>query len=348
LALAKGALVALQVEITTRCPLSCVHCYNGPATDRVLDRGFIAKLLDEAADLGCLFLTLTGGEVFSHPDLRGIVADARARQFDVRLLSSGWFIDDEAAKFLAGSAVSQVDLSFYGAAAEVHDRVTGVPGSFARAVAAARRLRQRGVRVILKHIVLAGNAGEAHALRELAASLDCPLLTATVVTPEASGACGPCAHRAADEDLARIYGTELWGALADEFATSPGARAASDRPCLAGAISLFVAVDAHAYPCVDLRLDCGDLQTRSLASVWRDSKVLEAVRRVRWSDLPVCSGCALRSFCSHCMGLALSEHGDHLGPATESCRQAVVKRDLLRERGLLPPDATELPPPLRR
>ena len=73
---APGAHVPVNgtVETTFRCNLRCVHCYvnesPGDAEEqaRELDTARLLRLVDEMADQGCLFLLLTGGEVFVRPD----------------------------------------------------------------------------------------------------------------------------------------------------------------------------------------------------------------------------------------------------------------------------------------
>jgi radical SAM protein with 4Fe4S-binding SPASM domain len=149
--------------------------------------------------------------------------------------------------------------------------------------------------------------------------------------------------------LRDFYGDYDWSQVEAAFAEPrpPGSRRPlDDTPCLAGASSLFLASDGTVYPCVDLKVPCGNVLGDSLERIWRDSPGLRRVRDLRWRDLPVCARCEVRDYCSHCIAMAQNEHGDLLGPALENCRHAVVRRDLLRERGLVPAADTELPPPL--
>src|SRR5688500_15184458 len=59
------------IEISNRCPLECVHCYNNlpmgdaSARKRELTTEEHFRLLDELAELGCLWLLFTGGEIFA-------------------------------------------------------------------------------------------------------------------------------------------------------------------------------------------------------------------------------------------------------------------------------------------
>jgi MoaA/NifB/PqqE/SkfB family radical SAM enzyme len=66
------------IEVTRRCPLTCLHCYNNlpmgdrEARGRELDYDEHCRLLDELADAGCLWLLYTGGEIFARRDFLDI------------------------------------------------------------------------------------------------------------------------------------------------------------------------------------------------------------------------------------------------------------------------------------
>jgi radical SAM protein with 4Fe4S-binding SPASM domain len=344
-----GALITLQVELTSRCPLKCEHCYND---DRVADRLRLERLialLDEAAELGCLCLSLTGGEPCIHPHFQEFVRAARRRSYAVRVQTSGWTVDDRQADFLAGEAITGADISLHSGDPGVHDAVTGVPGSHARAVAAARALRARGVRVTFKTLVTTRTAGTYEAVGAVARELECGFIYDALVTPCESGACGPCAVRPDAAALRAHYELMMDGGEAswlEERRARTGGAPLDHAPCGAGRFGLHVASDGTAFPCVELRVPCGNVLDQSLAEIWRGSAALAPIRRLRWRDLPVCAVCALREYCDHCVGLALIEHGDLNGPVLEECRHAVIRRDLLREHGVIPCGETGLPPPL--
>ncbi len=80
------------MELTYRCPLHCVFCYNptdfattGPelATDDWI------RVLREARALGAVQLGLSGGEPLARDDLEVIVAEAHSLGFYSNLITSG-------------------------------------------------------------------------------------------------------------------------------------------------------------------------------------------------------------------------------------------------------------------
>ena len=79
-----------QLVVIRRCNLSCGYCneyddYSPPIPVEEL----IARV-DRLADLGCLVLTLTGGEPFMHPNLDEVVAHAVSRGMVVTSISNAY------------------------------------------------------------------------------------------------------------------------------------------------------------------------------------------------------------------------------------------------------------------
>src|SRR5262245_37981015 len=87
----KRTPVEVSIEITHRCPLNCLHCYNnlpmGDSTARnselTLDEH--RRLLDELQQAGCLWLLYTGGEIFGRKDFPEIYKEAKKRGFLITL-----------------------------------------------------------------------------------------------------------------------------------------------------------------------------------------------------------------------------------------------------------------------
>ncbi len=152
------------IELTRRCNNRCAHCYNNlPADDRAaqeeLGEGAWKRILDEAAEAGCLYLLFTGGEPLLRPDFGAIYEHARRRGFFVTLFTNGTHLTEETADLLAAMPPLAVEVTLYGATRTTWERVTGVPGSYERSLAGIERLRRRGVRLRLKTTLRHAPAG---------------------------------------------------------------------------------------------------------------------------------------------------------------------------------------------
>ena len=133
----------MHLELTYRCNEQCVHCYcvvehgkEAEAAKRELTYEEIVRVLDQLAELGCLYVTFSGGEVLVRRDFFDIVEHARQRGFVYRVYTNGIGLTEERARRLAALEPLTVELSIFSADAAVHDAITRVPGSFDRLIAA--------------------------------------------------------------------------------------------------------------------------------------------------------------------------------------------------------------------
>ncbi len=199
----------VSLELTLRCNIRCLHCYNfdrdtrGPAcgsdgasAEPELSLDEIFRVMGELREAGCLFLSLTGGEVLSSPHLFPVLDRARDLGFAVQLLSNGTLLRPGVAARLASYRnLMGVSVSLYGATPEVHDGITQVRGSWRRTLDGVDRLRAQKVAVRLKLIVMRPNAHEVAAMRALAAERGLPTLIDLTITARHDGTSGSLAVR---------------------------------------------------------------------------------------------------------------------------------------------------------
>ncbi|UCG54887.1 MAG: radical SAM protein, partial [Dehalococcoidia bacterium] len=75
-------------ELTYRCNVHCSHCYVVDRSGVELSFNEIASILRQLADDGCLFLTLTGGEVLLRNDFLEIARYARGLGFALKVFTN--------------------------------------------------------------------------------------------------------------------------------------------------------------------------------------------------------------------------------------------------------------------
>ena len=82
----------VSIELTRRCPLDCLHCYNnlpmGDQAARSQELTFAehVRLLDELVAAGTLFILYSGGEIFARKDFLDIYTEAKKRGFLITFL----------------------------------------------------------------------------------------------------------------------------------------------------------------------------------------------------------------------------------------------------------------------
>ena len=89
----------VSIEVTRRCPLECLHCYNNlpmgdlDAKQRELTKEEHFRVLDELVEMGCFWILYTGGEIFARKDFLEIYTYAKKKGFLITLFTNGTIIN---------------------------------------------------------------------------------------------------------------------------------------------------------------------------------------------------------------------------------------------------------------
>ena len=114
----------LNAEITFRCPLHCVFCYNpvdyarsGPelTTDEWL------RVLRQARELGAVQLGISGGEPLMRDDVEVMVQEGHRLGYYVNLLTSGIGLTEKRIAAFKEGGLDQIQLSFQDSTRELND-----------------------------------------------------------------------------------------------------------------------------------------------------------------------------------------------------------------------------------
>src|SRR5713226_9256988 len=219
----------VSLEVTRRCPLECLHCYNNlsmgdlAARNRELSRDEHFKLLDELAELGCLWLLYTGGEIFARRDFLEIYTHAKKKGFLVTLFTNGTLITEKIADFLVEWRPFSIEITLYGATRETYERLTQVPGSYDRCMRGIRLLLQRNLPLKLKTVAVSINKHEITAMEEIAESLGVEFKFDAMINPRIDCSSSPLAVRLTpteivELDLGEPERISEWRKLANDFA----------------------------------------------------------------------------------------------------------------------------------
>lgn len=316
-----------QLELTYGCPRRCFHCYlpqtggRAPASpDRELTTAEWSAALESLKSLGCMFITLTGGEPLLRADLPEICRRATSLGFDIRIFTSGWGVTAGLIAELRGLNISRFELSFYGRPA-AHDAVTGVKGSQAETLAAARLLKNSGYAVKFKTPLMKATAGELRYIAGLAEREGFLRSFDPVLTLASDGEMGNLRRR--------LPAGELKALLADPVVNPvppgcPGQPDPAGPVCGAGRNTVNINPYGDVFPCLQLGVKLGSIRRLPLAGIWNNSPWLRKWRKVTVSDIKACRGCARAAFCSRCPGISLLETGDINEPYGAACLIAGV------------------------
>ena len=321
-ALALGIPLSVQLDLTYRCNERCVHCYLDHDDHGEMTTAEILRVLDEVAEAGTFFLTLSGGEIFMRRDFFEILAHARKLTFAVKLKTNAVMVTRERARRIASLGVESVQISLYSHRAEVHDAITKLPGSFARTIEGAKRLREHGVKVSFANVLMKGNEADYGHVRALAREMGIEFKLDPMITPMMDGGRGVLELNIDPAELAAVYRDDQVGAEV-QAPTGPIARddALDTIPCSAGHTLAYISPYGEVFPCVQFPYACGNVRQQRFIDIWKGSPQFAEVRSISLADVEGCSSCVHGASCSRCPGLAFTE-GNMRGPSIQDCERS--------------------------
>ncbi|MDP3879109.1 MAG: radical SAM protein [Dehalococcoidales bacterium] len=306
-----------SLELTLRCNLNCVHCYGRlPLQDRQvmnceLSLKEICSLLEEAAEAGCMWLLITGGEPLIRPDFLEIYTYAKLKGFLITLFTNATLLTDELADYLQEYSPYRVEISLYGTTSETHDKVTRVPGSFRRSVEGVHRLLERGIPLNLKTMAMTINRHEIRNLQDFAQSLGVKFRYDPIVNAAFNGSREPVNFRLTPEEVVALDLSDdkrvgAFQEVCQKFGGIPEVDTIFG--CGAGLYNFHVDPYGQMSICMTARWPSYDLRHGSLQEGFY-SFFPELRSRKPESDYP-CGRCELHSLCGNCPGSAYAECGD--------------------------------------
>jgi radical SAM protein with 4Fe4S-binding SPASM domain len=325
--------LSVQLDLTYRCNERCVHCYLDHDDHGEMTTTEIKDLLDQMAEAGVFYLTISGGEIMMRRDFFEILEHARARTFCINLKTNGVLIRKKEAERLRELGVERVQISIYSHRAEVHDAITKMPGSFRQSIEAVRFLRAQGLRVTMANVLMVQNAGDYQSVKALAAELDARFIMDPTITPMMDGDRSILKLNVDQTALREVFRDGTLVGNVEEFCATPrgvDTEALDMLPCSAGHTACYVSPYGDVYPCVQFPLPSGNVRRTKFVDIWRDSPQLKEVRSITLRDMPSCSQCTHGATCTRCPGLAYLE-GNMRGPSSQDCEKSYARTGIPSE-----------------
>lgn len=136
----------VSLDVTYRCNLRCVHCYNNSGERELceLGRDELIGTAWQIVELQPFNLCICGGEPLCCPWLEDVLSIFKGRIPRINMVTNGYAMTEKLAGKLREYGVSAVQISLDGAYAWQHDTLRGVPGAFERALSALSLLKNAG------------------------------------------------------------------------------------------------------------------------------------------------------------------------------------------------------------
>ncbi|SHI88791.1 radical SAM protein [Lutispora thermophila] len=147
------------IEITQRCNLRCIHCYNESSEKSNISMSLeeYKYVVDQVADLGIKRIQLIGGEplIVGNERLKKMIMYASSKFDSIEIFTNGTLLTEDLASFFADQSI-QVAVSVYSYDENKHDYVTNIQGSHERTIRCLELLRKYNVKYRTANVLMAG------------------------------------------------------------------------------------------------------------------------------------------------------------------------------------------------
>ncbi len=148
---------SVNYEVTPVCNLRCEFCLaNSCKRLRHPRLKTIFRIVDELARAEVFEVRLFGGEFFSHPQWAAVVEYIHAKGMFMSFVSNGTFLTPQKIAVLTRFGVTEGAISIHGPQ-DAHDAITGIPGSYVRAVRGLQACLDAGMKITVLTTITRGN-----------------------------------------------------------------------------------------------------------------------------------------------------------------------------------------------
>ncbi len=318
--------LSATVELTERCNMSCKHCYiNQAAGDpRIqaleLNTGQWTTIFDQIADAGCLFLLLTGGEPLLRPDFPELFTHVRQLGMVTSLFTNGTMLTPKIADLLSDLGLHSLEISLYGATEETYEKVTGVPGSYARCIRGIELALEGGLRLSLKSVILTINQHELALMQAMTEGYGLGFRYDSTIWPRTDGSMTPLQFQLSQAEMLALDKKDpkrmnAWKEVAKQF-EGHNLREEFVYTCGAAQRSYHINARGRLTPCVMTRTPAYDLLEQPFLEAWKNLGAIRELKRQTQTD---CETCTVNALCVQCPGWSLATHANLETPASFIC-----------------------------
>jgi len=342
-------------EVTRACDLACRHCraeaQHEPLPDE-LSTAEAMEVLDEVREIGDPLVVITGGDPMKRSDILDLVRYGAMLGLRMTMTPSGTpLMTADRVRALKDAGLSRLAVSLDAPTADAHDGFRGVPGSFGWTLDCIAHAHDVDLPVQINTTMCRYNADDFDRLVDLMSQLDIVLWSVFFLVPTGRGQTDDVLEPTVCEALLeRLHG--LSGKVPFDIKTTAApfyrrvamqkgveARRAevssTGQPVRPGAHRtkigsgrapagvtdgrgvLFVACNGEVYPSGFLPVSAGNIREQSLASIYRDSPLFQALRDPD-ALLGKCGSCEFKRVCGGSRARAFAVYDDYL-QADPSC-----------------------------
>lgn len=294
----------VNAEITYKCPLHCVFCYNpldyASTFKSELSTEDWLKVFRQSRDLGAVQLGISGGEPLMRDDVEIMVSEANQMGYYVNLLTSGIGLTEKRISAFKEGGLGQIQLSFQDSTKELNDFLSSTK-TFELKSKVAKLIKEHDYPMVLNVVLHRLNIDHMDQILEMAEAMGADHVELANSQYYAWALKNRSYLMPSEEQLRKAEETtnrfrekignkmKLYFIVPDYYANRPKA-------CMNGWGSVFlnVAPDGLALPCHEARMLPGltfpNVRDHDMEWIWNESPAFNAYRGESWMKEP-CRSC---------------------------------------------------------
>jgi PqqA peptide cyclase len=300
-----GPPLWLLLELTYRCPLHCVFCYNPTEfahTAAELETADWLRVLREARALGAVQLGLSGGEPLVREDLETIVAEAHTLGFYSNLITSGIGMTEARIGALKQAGLDHIQLSFQDSTRAMNDFLSSTR-TFELKSKVAALIRKHDYPMVLNVVLHRLNIDHVDEILAMAEAMGAQYVELANTQYYGWAVANQDALlptwdqlRRGEEAVQRFR--ERVGPRVDVLWVLPDFYEEQPKPCMGGwgRTAMVVAPNGEVLPCQAAStipgLEFANVCEHSLEWIWSESEAFTRFRGTDWMQEP-CRSCPL-------------------------------------------------------
>lgn len=315
----------LFFELTHKCNLNCIHCFQSDHNDNTeLKFEKIKEIIDEAIHKGLFTVTLSGGECTLNKDFLKIAKYIREKRLRLCLITNGQVLNDNPTLFneLVNLYPQKISLSLYGITPDTHDKITQVKGSFNKTINVINKLKANNIYVQIKYFILSNNIHEFKQVLDYGKENKISIQYSAHLINNFSN--NNAKLKLSDDELYNLI-TDKESVLyvGNSKPVELNSEYLSLSACKGGINSLTIYPNLDVSFCPTYKISLGNLNDKSIVDIWTGEKNIECQNKKR-KDIIDCFNKEYCKFCTYCPSFSIAE-GNGFGKSDILCKIAKLK-----------------------
>jgi radical SAM protein with 4Fe4S-binding SPASM domain len=294
-----GDLKEIKIELTKKCPLSCIHCSSDASSENTLQLTLdsVLTLINQAAALHVQSIAFSGGEPLLWPWLKETIKACKSLGLHCSLYSTGINSTNDGTEEiieLSRYGLNKVIFSLYSPDKILHESITRISGSFEKTLFAIQGLKNININKEIHFVPFKMNYHQLNELVELSKTSGISQISILRFVPQGRGVLLKQSH----EMLMHSETIELMK-MVRKIQNKNGVVVRIGSPynilllnrnidCITAQKTLSVGPNGNIYPCdafkniepneIGLHDSYNNVLKRSLKECWEKSAYLNAIR----------------------------------------------------------------------